>query len=71
MFIPFGMTSKIVMVVQYENLLVSTVLLLIEVRSRQPTEPAADNDEVVGFRQFGRWTPVRMSAPRSGMGVIV
>ncbi len=47
MFIPFGMTPKIVMVVQYENLLVSAVFLLIEIGGRQSTEATAYDNQVV------------------------
>ena len=50
MFIPFGLTPKIVMVVQYEHLLVSSVLLLIEIGSRQSAEATAYNNQVVGLR---------------------
>ena len=50
MFIPFSVTTKIVMVIQNQYFLIFAVFLLIEIRSRQSTETSADNNQVVRLR---------------------
>ena len=71
MFIALGMTSKIVMVVQYEHLLVSSVLLLIEIGSRQSTDAAAYYNQVILLFQISGWPPICLFSPCLAMRVFV
>ncbi len=71
MFIALGMAPEIVMIVQDQDLLTRSMLLLIKIGSRQSAEPATNNNQVVGLRQFGGWPPIRTPGPCSAMCVIV
>ena len=53
MFIPFGMPSKIVMIVQNEHVFVCSVLLLIEICSCQSTDATSYNNQVIRLFQIG------------------
>ena len=49
MFIALGMAAEIIMVVQYQDLLVGSMLLLIEIGRRQAADSATNNNQVIGF----------------------
>ena len=62
---------EIIMIIEDQDFLIRSMLLLIKIGSRQSAEPATDNDQIVDLRQYGGWPPVRTSDPRAAMCVIV
>ena len=71
MFIALGMAAEIVMIVEDQNLLIRSMLLLLTVGCRQSTEPATNDNQVVNLRKYGGWPPIRTPGPGAGMCGIV
>ena len=71
MFIALGVTPEIIMVVQDQDFLIRSMLLLIKIGSRQSANAGTNNNQVVVFLQFGGWTPIRTPTPCAAMCVIV
>ena len=69
--VSFRVPTKVIMIVQDQNLLILPVLLPVIVGRRESADPATNNYEIELFTQSGNRPEVRFTIDRHGVGVRV